>query len=141
MDTPIISIIGLGFVGDAMHNSFTSKKIDVLGYDKFKKCNCDLSDTLRADIIFLCLPTHYNSADRCYDTSVIEQTCEYLNENNFRGAVVCKSTVTPGTCQKLAGKYRRINIIHNPEFLTARTAREDYHNQKHIVLCLSHIHI
>ena len=27
-----------------------------------------------------------------------------------------------------------MNFIHNPEFLTAKTANEDFHNQKHIIL-------
>ena len=27
-----------------------------------------------------------------------------------------------------------LKLIHNPEFLTAKTAYEDFHNQKHIVL-------
>ena len=30
--------------------------------------------------------------------------------------------------------YTALNFIHNPEFLTAITAAEDFHNQKHIVL-------
>lgn len=134
MNNKIISIIGLGFVGTAMRDSFVSKGIDVIEYDKYKDSNSELNDVLRADIIFLCLPTQFDSVKNSYDKSIISQTCDFLNKNNFRGAVVCKSTVEPGTCQQLAGKYRRINIIHNPEFLTARTAAADYHNQKHIVL-------
>ena len=31
-------------------------------------------------------------------------------------------------------KYKNLLFIHNPEFLTARTAFEDFHNQTHIVL-------
>ena len=34
----------------------------------------------------------------------------------------------------LAEKYHNLKLIHNPEFLTAVTAFEDFHNQKHIVL-------
>ena len=30
--------------------------------------------------------------------------------------------------------YPLLQLVHNPEFLTARTAYEDFHNQKHIVL-------
>ena len=54
-------------------------------------------------------------------------------ENKFKGIFVCKSTVEPGTSNDLAKKYG-IKIIHNPEFLSAKTAFEDFHNQKHIVL-------
>lgn len=130
----IIGIVGLGFVGSAMESSFREKKINVITYDKYKSCDNTLEDILRADIIFLCLPTPYDSTINEYDKTAISETLEFLNDKNYSGAVVCKSTVEPGTCKELAEEYHNLNIIHNPEFLTARTAREDYHNQKHIVL-------
>lgn len=129
-----VSVIGLGFVGDALLSSFNRLIGDVVSYDKYKSCDNDLQDVLDTDIAFLCLPTPYNSNANEYDKSAIHDVCEFLNNNNYSGAVVCKSTVEPGTCRQLSEKYTNINIIHNPEFLTARTAREDYHNQKHIVL-------
>ena len=38
------------------------------------------------------------------------------------------------TCEKLIIEYNKLNIIHNPEFLSAKTACEDFKNQQHIVL-------
>ena len=38
-----------------------------------------------------------------------------------------------GTFKMLNKKYG-LNIIHNPEFLSEKTATEDFKNQKHIVL-------
>ena len=130
----IIGIIGLGFVGGAMLASFQQKKINTLNYDKFSSCDNTLEDLLETDLVFLCLPTPYDSSLNQYDKSAIKETCEYLNERKYSGSVVIKSTVEPTTCQKLSDHYINLNIIHNPEFLTARTAKEDYHNQKHIVL-------
>lgn len=129
-----ISIIGLGFVGSAMSKSFKKKGVDLILYDKFKDSSHSLENTLSADIIFLCLPTLYNSTLNEYDKTPINETCSFLNDSNFTGAVVIKSTVEPGTCRALSEKFKNLNIIHNPEFLTARTAEQDYHNQKHIVL-------
>ena len=40
----------------------------------------------------------------------------------------------PGTTENILNKYPNLKIIHNPEFLTARTATDDFINQKHIVL-------
>ena len=127
-------IIGLGFVGNAMLASFQRKNINTLNYDKFSSCDNTLKDLLETDLVFLCLPTPYDSSLNQYDKSAIQETCEYLNERKYSGSVVIKSTVEPTTCQKLSDQYVSLSIIHNPEFLTARTAKEDYHNQKHIVL-------
>ena len=37
-------------------------------------------------------------------------------------------------CEKISNEYINLNICHNPEFLTARTAFTDFHSQEHIVL-------
>ena len=63
----------------------------------------------------------------------INEVCVELEKNNYKGVVVVKSTVEPETINKLSKKYN-LKLCHNPEFLTARTAYEDFHNQKHIVL-------
>jgi len=129
-----VSIIGLGFVGSAMLDSFKQKSIEIVEYDKYKSYKGELVDVLKTDIVFMCLPTPYDSKEHEYDKSAIYETCRYLSDNNYTGVVVCKSTVEPGTCQEVAEEFLNLNLIHNPEFLTARTAKEDYHNQKHIVL-------
>ena len=40
----------------------------------------------------------------------------------------------PETTNNLSNEFPELKFIHNPEFLTARTAFEDFHNQTHIVL-------
>jgi len=127
-----ISIIGLGFVGGAMLKSFIMKGVDTKGYDKFKKSD-SFDKCLNSKIIFLALPTLFNEKAKCYDKSSIYETCEKLVKNNYKGIVVIKSTIEPGTTKALDNKYN-LNFVHNPEFLTAATAFEDFHNQKHIVL-------
>jgi UDPglucose 6-dehydrogenase len=127
-----ISVIGLGFVGDNIYKSLVLKGFDMKGYDKFKKSD-SFENTIDSDIIFLCLPTPYDEILKQYDKSSIYEICTLLNENNYKGIILLKSTVEPGTTEKLVEKYN-LKIIHNPEFLTARTAFEDFHNQSHIVL-------
>ena len=129
-----IGIAGLGFVGNAMNMSFEKKGISCIVYDKFKNGGIGTIDKLlESDIIFLCLPTLYCEEKGEYDKSAINEVCSYLDKNNYDGIVVIKSTIEPETNDKLSNKYK-LRLVHNPEFLTARTAFEDFHNQKHIVI-------
>jgi UDPglucose 6-dehydrogenase len=134
-----ISIIGLGFVGNAMYTSFISKgfkeQYDLFGYDKFKNGGIgNILDTLKSDIVFLALPTPYSDQSKSYNLNSIHEICVYLNSNNFSGVIVIKSTVEPETTENLSKQYQNLQFIHNPEFLSSRTAFEDFNNQKHIVL-------
>lgn len=127
-----IGIIGLGFVGGAMVKSLKIKGYDVKGYDKFKDSD-SLEDCLKSDIMFLALPTIFNSETSTYDKEPIHETCKQLILSNYKGIVVIKSTVEPETTKNFSETYN-LKIVHNPEFLTAATAFEDFHNQTHIVL-------
>lgn len=127
-----VGIIGLGFVGGSMLKSFSEKKIDVIGYDKYKNINV-FDDILESEILFLCLPTPYSNEKNKYNYEPIEETLLLLKEKEYKGVIVLKSTIQPEMTNILEEKYN-IGLIHNPEFLTARTAYEDFHNQKHIVL-------
>ena len=131
----MISIIGLGFVGGAMYKSFKLKNVNVIGYDKFKDGGIGTFDSsLRSSICFLCLPTLFNAEIREYNKDALYEICKKLKENNYSGLVVVKSTVEPETIGILSDKFPMLKICHNPEFLSARTAFNDFHNQKHIVL-------
>ena len=131
-----IGIIGVGFVGGAMLKSFREKSKYsndfIMGYDKYKKIG-SFENILQTDILFLCLPTPYDATTSSYDKSALKDICADLTKSNYQGLVVIKSTVEPTTSQDLADKYG-LSIIHNPEFLTARTAYIDFHNQKHIII-------
>jgi UDPglucose 6-dehydrogenase len=133
----IIGIIGLGFVGGAIYKSFTEKKINVIGYD----INIDINiggttfkDCLKANIIFLCLPTQFNETDESFDKSIIIDVLSDLNMNNYKGLVIIKSTIEPNTTNILQELFPKLKLFHNPEFLSANTAFEDFHYQSHIVL-------
>ena len=122
-----IGIIGLGFVGNSMYESFKLKGMqeneNLFGYDKFKNGGIGkFEDCLNCDIIFLALPTIYNSELGQYDKQPIMETCNLLTENKFNGVIVIKSTVEPETTNKLSEHFLNLEFIHNPEFLTARTA-------------------
>lgn len=130
-----IGIIGLGFVGSSMEKSFKELGVNLTAvYDKFKNGGIGkIEDLLECDIIFSALPTVYCETLKEYDKGPLEETCNYLREKGYGGILVVKSTVEPGSCDGLWEKYG-VRVVHNPEFLTARTAYEDFHNQRHVVL-------
>lgn len=134
-----ISVSGLGFVGNAMHKSFLKKGLvegkNLFCYDKYKNGGIGTFDSLlQSDIMFLALPTVYDSGTRSYDKSAIHSTLSALTEAQYKGLVVIKSTVEPLTCKELATVYSTLQLVHNPEFLTAVNAEQDYHEQKFILI-------
>lgn len=133
----IIGIIGLGFVGNAIYRSFKDKGINVIGYDINKECN-SFEECLLSNILFLCLPTQFNEKNKSYDKSIIIEVLNDLNNYKYNGLVVIKSTVEPNTTNILQDKYPNLKLFHNPEFLSAKTAYEDFHSQSHIVIGKSH---
>lgn len=127
-----VGIIGIGFVGSAMLNSFINKGLKIIAYDKYKTYNT-FEEVTTCDIIFMALPTIYDEKLEQYDLSAIEENLQLLKKHSCSGIIVNKSTVSPKTTQDLATKYE-LNLVHNPEFLTAKTAFFDFHNQMHIVV-------
>lgn len=121
-----IGIVGNGFVGGAIVQGFsTFKDIFVYDNDPNKSVN-SLDETLNAKYIFVCLPTPMVSAEggEC-NLSIIENffsNVKYKENQVF----IIKSTVPVGTTKRLREEYSLPNIVHCPEFLTARTARVDF---------------
>lgn len=126
-----VGLIGTGFVGGSLKKSFEIKGVKVKSFDKFKN-EGSIDEVALCDIVFFCLPTPFIK-DRGFCKEAIYENLNALEHLNFKGLVVIKSTVEPGFTANLNTKYT-FDICHNPEFLTARSAFEDFHNQKHIVL-------
>lgn len=134
-----IGIIGLGFVGSAMYKSFIEKTLnkkdyEIIGYDKYKESPNSFNDCLSCDVLFTVLPTLYDDTEKSYDNSPTFSVLEEINNNKYNNVIVIKSTVEPKFTENISKIYPNINFIHNPEFLTAKTAYIDFHNQTHIVL-------
>lgn len=134
-----IAIVGIGLVGDAIRKSFEQHRILLKCVDLKEPYNeITVQDCLNCDVIFLCLPSPYNYDKKEYDILEIHKVCTKLRTFEYHGIVVLKSTVSIGTSRILEDIYK-LNIVHNPEFLTARTAYEDFHNQTHIILGLGNV--
>lgn len=129
-----IGLIGIGIVGSAILNGF--KKIDnlieIYSYDKYKKIGT-FNSILETDILFICVPTQYSEIKLEYNKDELHNTLILLHRNNYSGLIINKCTVEPLTTENLAVQYQ-LKIIHNPEFLSAKTNIEDFINQTQIVI-------
>lgn len=129
-----IGIIGQGFVGNAIYQKFKNY-YNILTFDlDITKCNSTEKNLIdKSEVIFVCLPTPMNQDGSC-NTDIVEGVIKKINDTSKGKIVVIKSTIPPGTTDKLNSKYKDITIAFNPEFLTERNAIEDYENQNRIIL-------
>ena len=140
----IIGIVGQGYVGTAIKSGF-EKHYELKTYDKYdeSKSTCNLFDlVMECDVIFVCVPTPMNKDGSCH-TDIVEEVIIEINEivlktesypYHIKPTVVIKSTVPPGTTDRLHSKNRGIDVIFNPEFLTEMNFIEDFKNQSRIIL-------
>ena len=131
-----IGIIGQGYVGSAIKIGF-EPYYELETYDKYNvdKSTCSLEKIVeRCDVIFVCVPTPMNKDGSC-NTEIVENVVDDINKHNSKEKiVVIKSTISPGTTDRLNKKYKKISVIFNPEFLTEANFIEDFKNQKRIIL-------
>lgn len=125
--TEKVAIIGVGMVGGALQRYFEQKRgIKPFLYDKGRNLGSP-QEINRADIVFVCVPTPYDSPPprgegRGFDLSCVDDA---FSKIEGRKVVVLKSTILPGTTEKMQQKYPHHKVLFNPEFLTELTADQD----------------
>jgi UDPglucose 6-dehydrogenase len=71
--------------------------------------------------------------DDC-NLSIIESCFKEIEQIGSNAIFIIKSTVPIGTTSRLQKSHPSINIVHSPEFLTAKFAKEDFLNaDRHII--------
>lgn len=127
----IVGIIGGGFVGKAL-KLLECDDLNMLIYDINKDLcnpkNIEMKDLLKCECIFLCLPTPMNPNGSC-NIDIICNVVKELRDLNYKGCIICKSTVPVYTCDNL-------NINFCPEFLTEKNYEEDFINTSEWIIGL-----
>jgi len=140
-----IGIVGQGYVGTAVKTIF-KQYYSVLTYDiKNLISNTSSLEELvnKTNIIFICVPTPMNE-DRSCNTFIVEDIISDINDlvkinklNHIQDSdkiIVIKSTVPPGTTDRLNNENENLTVIFNPEFLTEANFIDDFKNQNRIIL-------
>lgn len=126
-----IGIIGNGFVGNAIYQNFKDKEVTKVYDVRVHRSHNTLDDTIDSDIVFVCLPTPMQEDGQCDLSYVLEF---FRNVKQTNALFVIKSTVPIGTTDKICEKRPDLRVVHNPEFLTAVNAVEDFKNtDRHII--------
>jgi UDPglucose 6-dehydrogenase len=128
-----VGVIGYGTVGKAVVQTFVKKGVDCIFYDKFLECNGTLPQLCETcELLFLALPTP--AKDDAYDLSALLDVLAFLSDHNYSGVLLIKSTMLPGTTLSFHTRFPNLCLLHNPEFLTARTAQYDFEHPKQIII-------
>ena len=134
-----VGIIGQGFVGSAIYAGLKNYH-NVITYDlnpKLRTCSALKELVGLSQIIFVCLPTPMRKNGSC-DTRILDGVVNEINNvsQEFHGEkiVVIKSTVPPGTTERLDNECENIDVVFSPEFLTEANSFDDFKNQSRIII-------
>lgn len=118
-----IGIIGLGVVGTAIQEGFERLDHKVIVHDI--KLNTSIKDILDTEVVFLCLPTNSKEDGSC-NIDIIIEVLDMLSDINYQGLVAVKSTIVPGTYNKLITFFDANRLCLVPEFLREKYAVVDF---------------
>jgi len=125
-----LGIIGNGFVGNALYEGFKDH-YEVFVYDNNPLRSLhSLADINALNIVFVCVPTPMTITG-AIDLSILKDVLGTLQGVK---TVVIKSTITPAGADEIVQMFPTQHLVFNPEFLTERTAVEDFKNPTRIVL-------
>jgi len=131
-----LGIVGHGFVGRAVEYAFTHPLVDLHIADP--KYDTSVDDMLEFDpmCVFVCAPTPMNAETGFVDASIVEDAVLKLIEHT-EALVVVKSTITPDIIDRLYNSMFEDGVdrfVYNPEFLTEKSAEEQFVNADFHVL-------
>lgn len=135
-----LGIIGQGFVGGAVREGFKNH-FELYLYDKFseEKSNTDLRGVVtNASVIFVCVPTPMDARTGEASTAIVEEVVAEIDELaadiGVNPTLIIKSTVPPGTTERINDVTSYCEVTFNPEFLTEANAINDFRNQNRIIV-------
>ena len=122
-----IAVIGHGFVGKAVSFAFTIPSNTVQIIDPIYNSHISELDE-GTHFAFVCVPTPMG-CDGSIDADIVKTCVKEVAERAPHAIIVLKSTVTPEIVNDLASpEYADTKLVYNPEFLTEKSAQEQFIN-------------
>lgn len=118
-----IGFIGQGFIGKNYADDLERRMYDVVRYS-LEKPHVQNKDKIKdCDVVFVAVPTP--TTPDGFDDSSLYGVLECVSKGT---TVVIKSTMIPGTTNRIQEENPHLYVMHSPEFLREATAAHDAAN-------------
>lgn len=126
---PLIGYIGQGFIGKNYADDMERRGFRTVRYALEDPYRANKDRIKECDIVFIAVPTP--TTPEKFDDSIVRAALGLIGEGK---TAVIKSTLIPGTTEKLQKDFPNIFVMHSPEFLREATAAYDAaHPDRNIV--------
>ncbi len=115
-----IGFIGQGWIGRHYADEFESRMYSVVRYSLEEPYIRNKELIKECDIVFIAVPTPTD--ENGFDDSIVQDALRLIGSGHI---AVIKSTLLPGTTEKLQNEFKDIFVLHSPEFLVEKTAALD----------------
>lgn len=129
MKKPLIGFIGQGWIGKNYADDFERRGHTVVRYAKEPPHDKNKDKIQKCDIVFIAVPTPTTA--KGFDPSLVREVLKLVGTGK---TAVIKSTLLPGTTEKLQKEYPDIVILKSPEFLSTATAAYDAAHPKRNII-------
>lgn len=127
MKNPKIGIVGYGVVGQGIHRLFRSIEIKAV-YDPYQSKDYfrhieehvigrEKKDFKELDLVVVAVPTNTSEDGISADTSIVLDSLVWLQEIEFKGVVMIKSTTPPSIIRDLVETFSDLRIVFSPEYM------------------------
>lgn len=120
MKQPIIGFVGQGFIGKNYADDFERRGFSVIRYALEEPFVQNKDRVKEADIVFVAVPTP--TTPDGYDDSIVRSAVALARDG---ATVVIKSTMLPGTTERIQKDFSKLKVMHSPEFLRVTQAARD----------------
>jgi len=117
---PLIGFVGQGFVGKNYADDMERRGYTTIRYALEEPYRGNKEKLKKADIVFVCVPTPTKPTG--FDSSIVEAGVGLAGKGKI---AVIKSTLLPGTTERVQKKYPDRTVLCSPEFLSVATAAWD----------------
>lgn len=115
----LVGFIGQGFIGKSMADDFEERGYNIVRYNRSNFFH-NKEKIAECDFVFIAVPTP--STPKGFDDSILLEVINLVGDGK---TAVIKSTIKIGTTEKIQKLFPKKFIIHSPEFLTEKNAKDD----------------
>jgi UDPglucose 6-dehydrogenase len=115
-----IGFIGQGWIGRHYADEFESRMYTVVRYSLDEPYINNKDIIKECEVVFIAVPTPTTTDG--FDESIVRAALTLVGKGK---TAVIKSTLLPGTTEKLQKEFEHVFVLHSPEFLVEATAAHD----------------